>query len=161
LLLLFRQYWVTISDLLLYRKRYQENYRFVIRSWPTLCDGTDRHLRFPIFNGWEAWDFFQYGKIQTIKHLSRMMETFTENDTKDVYMNVMYGKKVPKLARMASTFMVRKTVVLAWYAFPRRESMASTIRLKFSKNAYRFKNDKHFKLRLFVLYDCAIRQICG
>lgn len=72
--------------------------------------------------------------------------------------------KVPQLARMAATVMAHRTGILAWYdghfSTAKVEGINNKIKV-LKRNAYGFRDDKYFKLRLFALHDATIHLNCG
>ena len=40
-------------------------------------------------------------------------------------------------------------------------TVLGTTNISIKRNAYGFRDDKYFKLRLFALHDSTIQQICG
>lgn len=72
--------------------------------------------------------------------------------------------KVPRLARMAATLMARRTGILAWYdchfSTAKVEGINNKIKV-LKRNAYGFRDEHYFKLRLFSLHECTIQHFCG
>ena len=72
--------------------------------------------------------------------------------------------KVPRLERMAATLMARRTGILAWYdchlSTAKVEGINNKIKV-LKRNAYGFRDEYYFKLRLFALHDCIIHLNCG
>ena len=72
--------------------------------------------------------------------------------------------KVHRLGRMAATLMARRTGILAWYdcrfSTAKVEGINNKIKV-LKRNAYGFRDDKYFKLRLFALHDSNIHLNCG
>ena len=72
--------------------------------------------------------------------------------------------KVPELAGMAATVMAHRTGILAWYdghfSTAKVEGINNKIKV-LKRNAYGFRDEKYFKLRLFALHDATIHLNCG
>ena len=72
--------------------------------------------------------------------------------------------KVKQLVKMANTVMAFRTGILAWY-----DDRLSTVKVEginnkikvMKRNAYGFRDNEYFKLRLFALLDCTITQNVG
>ena len=94
------------------------------------------------------------------------MQTTKNEAEKELYAWVEQARqsKVPRLERMAATLMARRTGILAWYdchfSTAKVEGINNKIKV-LKRNAYGFRDDKYFKLRLFALHDSTIQQICG
>ena len=94
------------------------------------------------------------------------MQPTKDEAEKELYAWVEQARqsKVSRLERMAATLMARRTGILAWYdcrfSTAKVEGINNKIKV-LKRNAYGFRDDKYFKLRLFALHDCAIQQICG
>lgn len=71
---------------------------------------------------------------------------------------------VPELARMAATVMAHRTGILAWYdgrfSTAKVEGINNKIKV-LKRNAYGFRDEKYFKLRLFALHEATIHLNCG
>ena len=72
--------------------------------------------------------------------------------------------KVPQLMKMAATIMAHRTGILAWYdchiSTGRVEGINNKIKVM-KRNAYSFRDEEYFKLRLYVLRDCRITRNVG
>ena len=67
--------------------------------------------------------------------------------------------KVPQLMKMAATIMAHRTGILAWYdchiSTGKVEGINNKIKVM-KRNAYGFRDERYFELRLFALHDCRI-----
>ena len=94
------------------------------------------------------------------------MQPAKEAAEKELYAWVGQARqsKVPQLVRMAATLMSRRTGILAWYdchfSTAKVEGINNKIKV-LKRNAYGFRDDKYFKLRLFALHDSNIHLNCG
>ena len=94
------------------------------------------------------------------------MQPAKEAAEKELYAWVGQARqsKVPQLVRMAATLMSRRTGILAWYdchfSTAKVEGINNKIKV-LKRNAYGFRDDKYFKLRLFALHDSNIYLNCG
>ena len=94
------------------------------------------------------------------------MQTTKDEAEKELYAWVEQARqsKVPRLERMVATLMARRTGIFAWYdcrfSTAKVEGINNKIKV-LKRNAYGFRDDKYFKLRLFALHDSTIQQICG
>jgi transposase len=72
--------------------------------------------------------------------------------------------KVPQLLKMANVLMAHRTGILAWYdchlSTGKVEGINNKIKVM-KRNAYGFRDEKYFKLRLYALHDCRITQNVG
>jgi len=72
--------------------------------------------------------------------------------------------KVPQLEKMAATIMAHRTGILAWYdchiSTRKVEGINNKIKVM-KRNAYGFRDDKCFCLRLYALHDCHITRNVG
>ena len=72
--------------------------------------------------------------------------------------------KVKQLVKMANTMMAFRTGILAWYddrlSTAKVEGINNKIKVM-KRNAYGFRDNEYFKLRLFALHDCNITQNVG
>ena len=94
------------------------------------------------------------------------MQPTKDNAEKELYAWVEQARqsKVPRLARMAATLMAHRTGILAWYdchfSTAKVEGINNKIKV-LKRNAYGFRDDDYFKLRLFALHDSSIQLNCG
>ena len=104
-------------------------------------------------------------------YLKEAMRRIWMQPTKDAAEKELYAwvgqarlSKVPQLGRMAATLMARRTGILAWYdcrfSTAKVEGINNKIKV-LKRNAYGFRDDKYFKLRLFALHDSNIHLNCG
>ena len=94
------------------------------------------------------------------------MQPTKDNAEKELYAWVEQARqsKVPRLARMAATIMAHRTGILAWYDCHFSTAIVEGINNKIKvlkRNAYGFRDDDYFKLRLFALHDSSIQLNCG
>lgn len=72
--------------------------------------------------------------------------------------------KLPRLIKMANTIAAHRTGILAWYdcriSTGKVEGINNKIKVM-KRNAYGFRDEKYFKLRLFALHDCRITRNVG
>lgn len=71
---------------------------------------------------------------------------------------------VPQLEKMATTIMTHRTGILAWYDCPISTGKVEGINNKIKvmkRNAYGFRDEKYFCLRLYALHDCRITRNVG
>lgn len=72
--------------------------------------------------------------------------------------------KLPRLIKMANTIAAHRTGILAWYdcriSTGKVEGINNKIKVM-KRNAYGFRDEKYFKLRLFALHDCRITRNLG
>lgn len=72
--------------------------------------------------------------------------------------------KVPQLMKMAATIMAHRTGILAWYdchiSTGKVEGINNKIKVM-KRNAYGFRDERYFKLRLYALHDCHITPNVG
>lgn len=80
------------------------------------------------------------------------------------WVNQAGESKVPQLMRMASTVMAYRTGIPAWYdchiSTGKVEGINNKIKV-LKRNAYGFRDERYFKLRLFALHDCHITRNVG
>ena len=69
--------------------------------------------------------------------------------------------KVPQLMKMAATIMAHRTGILAWYDCHISTGKVEGINNKMKRNAYGFRDERYFELRLFALHDCRITRNVG
>ena len=98
------------------------------------------------------------------KHRTRLDNALAMNEplSKAYYMKEQ--SNVPRLARMAATIMAHRTGILAWYDCHFSTAIVEGINNKIKvlkRNAYGFRDDDYFKLRLFALHDSSIQLNCG
>ena len=71
---------------------------------------------------------------------------------------------IKQLEKMANTIMAHRTGILAWYdcniSTAKVEGINNKIKVM-KRNAYGFRDEKYFKLRLFALHDCRITRNVG
>lgn len=72
--------------------------------------------------------------------------------------------KIPQLMKMAQTIMAHKSGILAWYdshiSTAKVEGINNKIKVM-KRNAYGFRDEEYFKLRLYALHDCRITRNVG
>ena len=72
--------------------------------------------------------------------------------------------KIPQLQKMAVTMRAYKAGILAWYdchlSTGKVEGINNKIKVM-KRNAYGFRDDRYFKLRLYALHDCRITRNVG
>ena len=72
--------------------------------------------------------------------------------------------KVPQVMKMAATIMARITGILAWYdcriSTGKVEGINNKIKVM-KRNAYGFRDERYFQLRLYALHDCRITRNVG
>ena len=72
--------------------------------------------------------------------------------------------KIPQLQKMAVTMRAYKSGILAWYdchlSTGKVEGINNKIKVM-KRNAYGFRDDKYFTLRLYALHDCRITRNVG
>lgn len=72
--------------------------------------------------------------------------------------------KVPQLMKMAATIMAHRTGILAWYDCHISTGKVDGINNKIKvmkRNAYGFRDERYFELRLYALHDCRITRNVG
>ena len=66
--------------------------------------------------------------------------------------------------KMAATIMAHRTGILAWYdchiSTGKVEGINNKIKVM-KRNAYGFRDERYFELRLFALHDCRITRNVG
>lgn len=74
------------------------------------------------------------------------------------------NSKIPQLQKMAMTMMTYKRGILAWYdchiSTGKVEGINNKIKVM-KRNAYGFRDERYFKLRLYALHDCRITRNVG
>ena len=74
------------------------------------------------------------------------------------------NSKIPQLQKMAMTMMAYKRGILAWYdchiSTGKVEGINNKIKVM-KRNAYGFRDERYFKLRLYALHDCRITRNVG
>ena len=72
--------------------------------------------------------------------------------------------KIPQLQKMAMTILAHKRGILAWYdchiSTAKVEGINNKIKVM-KRNAYGFRDDRYFTLRLYALHDCRITRNVG
>ena len=72
--------------------------------------------------------------------------------------------KIPQLMRMAATLLAHRRGILAWYdshiSTGKVEGINNKIKVM-KRNAYGFRDDRYFTLRLYALHDCRITRNVG
>ena len=72
--------------------------------------------------------------------------------------------KVQPMQKVAATIMAHRTRFLAWYDVSISTAKVEGINNKIKvmkRNAYGFRDDKYFRLRLYALHDCRITRNVG
>ena len=83
-------------------------------------------------------------------------------DVFDDWVRQAEQSKIPQLQKMAVTMRAYKTGILAWYDCHLSTGKVEGINNKIMKrNAYGFRDDKYFTLRLYALHDCRITRNVG
>lgn len=71
---------------------------------------------------------------------------------------------VPQLMKMAATLMAHRTGILAWYdcriSTGKVEGINNKVKVM-KRNAYGFRDERYFELRLYALHDCRITRNVG
>jgi len=74
------------------------------------------------------------------------------------------NSKIPQLMKMAQTILAHKRGILAWYdchiSTGKVEGINNKIKVM-KRNAYGFRDEKYFTLRLYALHDCRITRNVG
>ena len=74
------------------------------------------------------------------------------------------NSKIPQLQKMSMTMMAYKRGILAWYdchiSTGKVEGINNKIKVM-KRNAYGFRDERYFKLRLYALHDCRITRNVG
>ena len=85
-------------------------------------------------------------------------------DVFDDWVRQAEQSKIPQLQKMAVTMRVYKTGILAWYdchlSTGKVEGINNKIKVM-KRNAYGFRDDKYFTLRLYALHECRITRNVG
>ena len=85
-------------------------------------------------------------------------------DVFDDWVRQAEESKIPQLQKMAVTMRTYKTGILAWYdchlSTGKVEGINNKIKVM-KRNAYGFRDDKYFTLRLYALHDCRITRNVG
>ena len=72
--------------------------------------------------------------------------------------------KIPQLMKMSMTLLAHRRGILAWYdchiSTGKVEGINNKIKVM-KRNAYGFRDDKYFELRLYALHDCSITRNVG
>lgn len=93
-------------------------------------------------------------------------QVYKEDEERVLYDWVEQAKlsKIPQLEKMAMTLLAHKRGILAWYdchiSTGRLEGINNKIKVM-KRNAYGFRDEKYFKLRLYALHDCRITRNVG
>ena len=85
-------------------------------------------------------------------------------DVFDDWVRQAEESEIPQLQKMAVTMRAYKTGILAWYdchlSTGKVEGINNKIKVM-KRNAYGFRDDKYFTLRLYALHDCRITRNVG
>jgi len=85
-------------------------------------------------------------------------------DVFDDWVRQAEQSKIPQLQKMAVTMRAYKTGILAWYdchlSTGKVEGINNKIKVM-KRNAYGFRDDRYFTLRLYALHDCRITRNVG
>ena len=85
-------------------------------------------------------------------------------DVFDDWVRQAEQSKIPQLQKMAVTMRAYKTGILAWYdchlSTGKVEGINNKIKVM-KRNAYGFRDDKYFTLRLYALHECRITRNVG
>ncbi|WP_106041429.1 transposase [Bacteroides zoogleoformans] len=80
------------------------------------------------------------------------------------WVNQAKESEVPQLMKMAATIMAHRTGILAWYdchiSTGKVEGINNKIKVM-KRNAYGFRDERYFELRLYALHDCRITRNVG
>jgi transposase len=88
----------------------------------------------------------------------------TAGDVLDDWIRQASESKVRQLMVMANTMKAFRRGILAWYDYRISTAMIEGINNKIKvmkRNAYGFRDDKYFALRLYALHDCRITRNVG
>jgi len=101
------------------------------------------------------------------EHLKEIWMQISKEEAENVILDWVAQateSKVPLLIKMANTIMAHRTGILAWYdchiSTGKVEGINNKIKVM-KRNAYGFRDDKYFKLRLYALHDCRITRNVG
>ena len=79
-------------------------------------------------------------------------------------MNQARESKIPQLQKMAMTVLAYRRGILSWYdchiSTAKVEGLNNNIKVM-KRNAYGFRDERYFKLRLNALHDCRITRNVG
>ena len=80
------------------------------------------------------------------------------------WVNQARESKIPQLVKMAATLLARRRGILAWYdchiSTGKVEGINNKIKVM-KRNAYGFRDERYFTLRLYALHDCCITRNVG
>ena len=85
-------------------------------------------------------------------------------DVLDDWVRQAEQSKIPQLMTMAVTMKAYKRGILAWYDCHLSNGKVEGINNKIKvmkRNAYGFRDDRYFTLRLYALHDCRITRNVG
>lgn len=80
------------------------------------------------------------------------------------WVNQARESKIPLLQKMAMTVLAYRRGILSWYDCHISTAMVEGINNKIKvmkRNAYGFRDERYFKLRLYALHDCHITRNVG
>ena len=79
-------------------------------------------------------------------------------------MQIACRNEIPQLQKMAMTVLAYRRGILSWYdchiSTAKVEGINNKIKVM-KRNAYGFKDERYFKLRLYALHDCRITRNVG
>ena len=80
------------------------------------------------------------------------------------WVNQARESKIPQLQKMAMTVLAYRRGILSWYdchiSTAKVEGINNKIKVM-KRNAYGFRDERYFKLRLYALHDCRITRNVG
>ncbi len=80
------------------------------------------------------------------------------------WVNQARESKIPQLVKMAATLLAHRRGILAWYdchiSTGKVEGINNKIKVM-KRNAYGFRDERYFTLRLYALHDCRITRNVG
>ena len=104
-----------------------------------------------------------YLKEQLREIWRQPMKSMAE-DVLDDWVRQAEQSKIPQLMKMAVTMKAYRRGILAWYdchlSTGKVEGINNKIKVM-KRNAYGFRDDRYFKLRLYALHDCRITRNVG
>lgn len=104
-----------------------------------------------------------YLKEQLREIWMQPMKSMAE-DVFDDWVRMAEQSKIPQLTKMAVTMKAYRRGILAWYdchlSTGKVEGINNKIKVM-KRNAYGFRDDKYFTLRLYALHDCRITRNVG
>lgn len=104
-----------------------------------------------------------YLKEQLREIWSQVNKESAENALAD-WVRQARESKVPQLMKMANTIMAHRSGILAWYdcriSTGKVEGINNKIKVM-KRNAYGFRDETYFTLRLYALHDCRITRNVG